>query len=185
MLATISLVKGKRAAKKSSTSSLTRATEHLISLSSEIGTFERSPLLALLQLGRYLKPIDSALAQSEADWTKLVEEYWDRWGCKGSAISELEGIIEDSSERLKVLQTFLEEKANLKHVSSWLGGEKSWLMRCQNDLKSFRELAHAQLWLLRHPSSTDSALPGNDLGRLWTLSLEGRQYGAPAMPSMS
>jgi hypothetical protein len=79
-----------------------------------IGTKERSPLLAILELDS--KRGGGANAVSD-QWMKDVETYWSRWGSRQPVVTELENVIAGSEEKLQKVLAMLEEKRNVSHVS--------------------------------------------------------------------
>ena len=90
--------------------------ETLRSLNEEIGAKERAPRLALLELDTKLKCADHALALSLDKWTESVQEYWAKWGSKGSIVSELGGLVEgDEAKETEIKAIFAGEKR--VHVS--------------------------------------------------------------------
>lgn len=75
---------------------------------------ERAPLLAKVELDLHL--ISTDLALSEQGWKQLVNEYWMRWGSKGSIVPELEAI---AGSRTAWVQEMVEIRIAEGQVSSF------------------------------------------------------------------
>ncbi|WWC88996.1 uncharacterized protein L201_003913 [Kwoniella dendrophila CBS 6074] len=144
---------------------IVKSTYDLIhNLEVEIGSKERSPLLAKLELQLILrknKMIKSDIILENDKWIKEVEKYWISWGSKGSIITEIEGLVEkDDEERRDLVRRFLEKQASQQH----------------SDEQSFREQVNAQIYLLRDkPSGWKPTL--EEVKEYWELYLSGLQYG--------
>lgn len=79
-------------------------------LEAEIGEKERSPLLALLEMGKKERKM------TDEEWKRDVERYWMRWGNKGCVVSELEGIVGEDKVRVGVVLGMMEKRVSEGHV---------------------------------------------------------------------
>jgi len=89
------------------------AADLLRSLDESIGTRERAPKLALLQLDN---EVEDGLKMAVGDWDALVAAYWTRWGSKVSVITELEGVAAGEEGKRTRLDTLLGEKRQVTPV---------------------------------------------------------------------
>ncbi|WVW84264.1 hypothetical protein I302_106294 [Kwoniella bestiolae CBS 10118] len=136
--------------------------ELLISLEEQIGSKERAPSLARLEIQSILrKPqVQSDLVLDDEKWLEAVEKYWVQWGSKGSIVSELEGIVGDDAQRKWLVEGLMTRQASRKH----------------SDEQSFREQVNASIYLIRQ-KSRDWVVTMREIEKYWELYLSGIQYG--------
>ena len=143
-------------------------------LDDTIGAKERSPLLAILELGSKTSNGESEVSDS---WLKDVEIYWSRWGSKQPVITELEGAIAGNAEKKRKILAMLEDKRKVSHVSCHSSSPTR--SHVQSDLQAFSEIVNAETFCLRHVGPDWIPSP-DDVKRLWALYLSGLQYGKPS-----
>ncbi|WVF71131.1 hypothetical protein IAT40_005928 [Kwoniella sp. CBS 6097] len=140
-----------------------KATDELLkTLHVEIGSKERAPAVARLELQDILrlKGIEGGVVLSDEDWLKAVEQYWIQWGAKGSIVTELEGIAGEDSKRQELLVNFIMQQSTQKHT----------------DEQTFNEQVNASIYILRQRQK--AWLPTSDnIRRYWDLYTEGLVYG--------
>ncbi|WRT66679.1 uncharacterized protein IL334_003639 [Kwoniella shivajii] len=136
--------------------------ELLVTLEKEIGSKERAPSLARLELQSSIrrKNVPSSILLDDERWLKLVEQYWIKWGSKGPIVTELEGIIgDDDIERKEIMREFVTKQA-----------------RSHTDEQSFREQVNAEIYLLRNKNAEWKPTP-EGVKKYWDLYLSGSKYG--------
>ncbi|OWZ57752.1 hypothetical protein C368_00920 [Cryptococcus neoformans 125.91] len=139
----------------------------LKSLAEQIGEKERAPQLAQLEFDRILHhtkiasetDIPSHLMDDE-EWLDKVEQYWNRWGSKGSIITELIAISRENEKRKTIVENFLKARAAQQH----------------HDETSFKEVSNACIILLMEKDA-EWMPTDEDIEKYWRLYLEGLQYG--------
>jgi len=83
------------------------AIELLRGVDESIGSSERAPKLALLQLDN---EVDTGAKMAAEEWDGLVAAYWSRWSSKASVVTELEGVVAGDEGKRSRLHKLLEEK---------------------------------------------------------------------------
>ncbi|KIR36189.1 hypothetical protein I352_01135 [Cryptococcus deuterogattii MMRL2647] len=139
----------------------------LKSLTVQIGQKERAPQLAQLEFDIVLHntkiasetDISSSL-MNDVEWLDQVEQYWDRWGSKGSIVTELIAISRESEKRKAMVVNFLKARAAQQH----------------HDETSFKEVSNAHTILLMEKNA-DWMPTDEDIETYWRLYLEGLRYG--------
>nr|KIR49824.1 hypothetical protein I312_00916 [Cryptococcus bacillisporus CA1280] len=139
----------------------------LESLTEQIGQKERAPQLAQLEFDVVLHSakiasemdISSNLMNDE-EWLDQVEQYWNRWGSKGSIVTELIAISRESEKRKAMVVNFLKARAAQQH----------------HDETSFKEVSNAHTILLMEKDA-DWMPTDEDIEKYWRLYLEGLRYG--------
>lgn len=136
-------------------------------LTVQIGQKERAPQLAQLEFDIVLHntkiasetDISSSL-MNDVEWLDQVEQYWDRWGSKGSIVTELIAISRESEKRKAMVVNFLKARAAQQH----------------HDETSFKEVSNAHTILLMEKNA-DWMPTDEDIEKYWGLYLEGLRYG--------
>lgn len=139
----------------------------LKSLVEQIGQKERAPQLAQLEFDMVLHDTKvasetdiSSHLMDDDEWLDNVEQYWDRWGSKGSIVTELIAISRENEKRKTMVENFLKARAVQQH----------------HDETSFKEISNAYIILLMEKDA-DWMPTNEDIEKYWRLYLEGLQYG--------
>lgn len=139
----------------------------LESLTEQIGQKERAPQLAQLEFDVVLHNAKIASAMdissnlmNDEEWLDQVEQYWNRWGSKGSIVTELIAISRESEKRKAMVVNFLKARAAQQH----------------HDETSFKEVSNAHTILLMEKDA-DWMPTDEDIEKYWRLYLEGLRYG--------
>ncbi|KAK4685849.1 N-terminal acetyltransferase B complex non-catalytic subunit, partial [Tremellales sp. Uapishka_1] len=128
----------------------------MLKSSEHIGKKERAPMLALLELEMRVRNAQNN-GKTDEEWVEMVKVYWERWGSKGSCVTEIEGVIGGDEPRLALVLELLMGFCERKH----------------SDLKSYFEVVHSKVFVLRNgPKAADSEVP-----ICWGLYKEGLVYG--------
>ncbi|WWD16993.1 hypothetical protein CI109_101429 [Kwoniella shandongensis] len=149
------------ATEKSGFSAIDETNALLVDLQDKVGSKERAPALALIELRcrSRTKSEKTTETANDIDDVEKVQEYWIRWGSKGSIITEIEGIWGDGERKEKIVE-FLKQQAARRHT----------------DEQSYREQVNASIIMLRDRDA--EWVPSlEDIERYWTLYREGLQYG--------
>ena len=139
----------------------------LKSLVEQIGQKERAPQLAQLEFDMVLHDTKvasetdiSSHLMDDDEWLDNVEQYWDRWGSKGSIVTELIAISRENEKRKTMVENFLKARAAQQH----------------HDETSFKEVSNACIILLMEKDA-EWMPTDEDIEKYWRLYLEGLQYG--------
>ncbi|OCF74339.1 hypothetical protein I204_04710 [Kwoniella mangroviensis CBS 8886] len=141
-----------------------RSTDDLLQkLEQELGTKERSPSLARLELQKILRknqPQSDRVWDNET-WLKAVEKYWIHWGSKGSIVTEIEGVLDkDDEERKGLVERLMDKQASQQHT----------------DEQAFREQINSTIYIFRQKSK-DWKPNLEEIKKYWDLYLSGILYG--------
>nr|ODN99855.1 hypothetical protein L204_02295 [Cryptococcus depauperatus CBS 7855] len=139
----------------------------LDSLIIEIGSKERAPQLARLELDLLLRK-ESLSSKADAKshllddetWLKVMKHYWSQWSAKGSIVTEIEGIWGPEGPGRDRILKFLTERTLQQHT----------------DEQSYRQQVNAEILILRNKDA-DWIHADEDVKRCWILYTEGLQYG--------
>ena len=145
--------------------------ETLEAVHAEIGEKERAPRLAILELDQTLKQTNHSTTMSIEDWSGKAMEYWERWGSKGSVVTEMEGVVGEDEAKAEALVKIL-GNVTASHVSF---RHESWLIY-QETPDEYRRVVNKELLLLRTRAASWTADEAY-LRSLSKLYNDGLRYG--------
>jgi hypothetical protein len=93
----------------------------LSELDSSIGSKERAPKLALLELDLRLRSCGAssgAVGMSDEEYVERIKAYWDQWGAKGCVVDDFRTVIRGDPARADLICGFL------GFLEGWMGDKE-------------------------------------------------------------
>ena len=165
---------------------VSRTLGSLVETAEAIGTKERAPLLAQLDMDKQIRALQMTSPITDDDWKAKMTLYWEKWGSRGCVIEDVDSVLGDIPGRLKVVLEILQPAAEISHVSLTPVEYLSIMLTWETSLHLYLRRLHAELLLLRH--RPPGWLPDDsDIRRLWELYASGLRYGelSPRSPKYS